>query len=83
MINSSRTMKNILEIFSTEECGVLGMHNIVERPAVVGEDKYMVLGQTSNGRYLAIFYIGKLDKRALIVSARDMVDKERKAYERK
>ncbi len=103
MINSSRTMKNILEIFSTEEYErkLLLKHNVeiyeveevifddapkyrfIEKGIREGEDKYMVLGQTSNGRYLAIFYIGKLDKRALIVSARDMVDKERKAYERK
>ncbi|MBI4854216.1 MAG: BrnT family toxin [Acidobacteria bacterium] len=49
---------------------------------IEGEDKYRVLGQTNSGRYLAVFF-HKLDNRALIVSARDMAEKERKQYERK
>jgi uncharacterized DUF497 family protein len=47
-----------------------------------GEDVYRALGQTDGGRYLAIFFIQKLTNEALILSARDMDDKERKSYAR-
>ena len=47
-----------------------------------GEDVYRALGQTEAGRYLAIFFIHKLTNEALILSARDMDDKERKSYAR-
>jgi uncharacterized DUF497 family protein len=47
-----------------------------------GEDVYRALGQTEAGRYLAIFFILKLTHEALILSARDMDDKERKSYAR-
>lgn len=48
-----------------------------------GEDVYFVLGQTEAGRYLAAIFIRKLSGGALILSARDMVVKERRQYERK
>jgi len=47
-----------------------------------GEDVYRALGQTDAGRYLVIFFIHKLSHEALILSARDMDDKERKSYAR-
>jgi uncharacterized DUF497 family protein len=47
-----------------------------------GEDVYRALGQTDAGRYLVIFFIHKLSREALILSARDMDDKERKGYAR-
>ncbi len=47
-----------------------------------GEDVYRALGQTEEGRYLTIFFIHKLTDEALILSARDMDDKERKSYAR-
>ena len=47
------------------------------------EDVYMALGRTEAGRYLAVVFIRKKNKRALIVSARDVVKKERKQYDRK
>ena len=47
-----------------------------------GEDVYRVLGQTDAGRYLVVFFIHKLTSEALILSARDMDDKERKNYAR-
>lgn len=47
-----------------------------------GEDVYRALGQTDAGRYLTIFFIHKLTHEALILSARDMDDKERKSYAR-
>ena len=42
----------------------------------------MALGQLeSSGRYLVVFYIKKANNKALIISARDMDEKERKLYE--
>ena len=48
-----------------------------------GEDVYMALGQTDGGRYLAVLFIYKKTKAALILSARDMAHKERKQYDKK
>jgi uncharacterized DUF497 family protein len=49
-----------------------------------GEDVYAAFGQTLGGRYLSLFFIYKpARKTAVIISARDMSDKERKAYGRK
>jgi hypothetical protein len=51
--------------------------------SVDGEDVYMALGQTEEGRYLIVLFIHKKAKEALILSARDMARKERKLYDRK
>jgi uncharacterized DUF497 family protein len=48
-----------------------------------GEDLYVALGRSKAGRYLAVVFIHKKNNHALIVSARDMVRRERKQYERK
>lgn len=50
---------------------------------VDNEHLYNALGRTSSGRYLSIFFIRKLNKNALIVSARDMNIKERNIYGKK
>jgi uncharacterized DUF497 family protein len=55
----------------------------VEKGERKGEDVYMALSQTEAGRYLAILFIYKKTKEALIVSTRDMADKERKQYGKK
>lgn len=55
----------------------------VEKGARKGEDVYLALGQTDAGRYLAVLFIYKRTKEALILSARDMADKERKQYGKK
>ena len=47
------------------------------------EDVYSASGQTDAGRYLIVFFIHKPDNAALVLSARDMDEKERKRYERK
>jgi uncharacterized DUF497 family protein len=47
-----------------------------------GEDVYRALGLTDAGRYLLSFFIHKLSRETLILSARDMDDKERKGYAR-
>ena len=47
-----------------------------------GENLYKAYGQTEAGRYLFVVFIYKLDRRALILSARDMTGKERRLYQR-
>ncbi len=47
-----------------------------------GEDVYRALGQADAGRYLVVFFIHKMTHEALILSARDMDDKERRSYAR-
>jgi uncharacterized DUF497 family protein len=54
-----------------------------ETGKVEGEHLYNALGRTKNGRYLSIFFIKKLNNKALIVTARDMDSNERKRYEKK
>lgn len=55
----------------------------VEKGDRENEDVYMALGQTDEGRYLAVLFIYKQTREALIVSARDMAQKERRQYGRK
>lgn len=53
----------------------------VEKGKVRGEHLYEAFGQTDDGRYLVVFFINKSGT-ALPISARDMVDRERRYYER-
>lgn len=55
----------------------------VQRGHVDGEDLYAALGQSRSGRYLIVFFLYKRSREALILSARDMDDKERRRYERR
>ena len=50
---------------------------------VDGEHLYNALGKTNAGRYLSVFFIKKLNNKALIITARDMNKNERKRYEKK
>ena len=52
----------------------------IERGHRPGEDLYLALGQSDSGRYLTVFFVYKQDGRALIVTARDMMQKERRRY---
>lgn len=55
-----------------------------EKGYIEGNDVYGAFGQTFGGRYLAIFFVYKPDTAtAIIISARDMSDRERRAYGRK
>jgi uncharacterized DUF497 family protein len=55
-----------------------------EKGYVEGEDVYAAFGQTFSGRYLSVFFIFKpSDNTAIIISARDMSQKERKSYAHK
>jgi uncharacterized DUF497 family protein len=55
----------------------------VEKGKQKGEDLYLALGQTNAGRFLAVLFIYKKTKEALILSARDMAKKERRQYAKK
>jgi uncharacterized DUF497 family protein len=54
----------------------------IERGHRPGQDVYSASGQTDAGRYLIVFFVHKADNTALILSARDMDDKERRRYGR-
>jgi hypothetical protein len=54
----------------------------VQKGYVPGEDVYSALGQTQAGRYLIVFFVYKVSREALILSARDMDNQERRRYER-
>ena len=47
-----------------------------------GEDVYAAFGRTSGDRLLSVFFVYTEDRRAIIVSARDMPEKERPKYVR-
>ena len=53
---------------------------LVARGDVKGEDLYRAVGQTEEGRYLAVFFVYKKRGRALVISARDAAAKELRAY---
>lgn len=52
----------------------------VERGHRPGADLYTAFGRSDAGRYLIVFFIFKTDGRALIVTARDMTQRERRRY---
>lgn len=52
----------------------------IENGRIRGEKLYRALGQTLSGRYLAVFFIYKMTREALVISARDMSEQERKFY---
>jgi len=54
----------------------------IERGRVQGEDVYAAWGRTDAGRYVVAFFIWKLAGDALVLSAGDMTDKERRYYAR-
>jgi uncharacterized protein len=75
--------KHKVEIYEVEE--VLSQRpyiRFVEVGHRPGEDMYAALGRTDAGRYLTVFFVYKVDRRALIISARDMDTAERRRYER-
>ena len=55
----------------------------VEKGFRTSENVYAALGKTFTGRYLSVFFVYKVNKSALIISARSMTIKERKRYEKK
>lgn len=57
--------------------------DFVEKGDIDGENVYLALGQTESGRYLSVFFIYKKNKNVIVISARDMVKKERRRYDRR
>ena len=56
----------------------------VEKGYTEGNDVYAAFGQSFGGRYLVVFFVYKPNSvTAIVISARDMTDKERRAYGRK
>ncbi len=55
----------------------------VEKGDRKDENVYLALGRTQAGRYLAILFIYKRTREALILSARNMAVKERRQYAKK
>ena len=54
-----------------------------EKGKVEGEHLYNALGKTEAGRFLSVFFIRKLENKALVITARDMNKSERKRYGKK
>lgn len=55
-----------------------------EKGYVKGNDVYVAFGRTFGGRYLSVFFVYKPEnKTSIVISARDMSKKERKAYGKK
>ncbi|VXD14546.1 conserved hypothetical protein [Planktothrix paucivesiculata PCC 9631] len=52
----------------------------IEKGNRQNENVYAAYGQTQTGRYLIVFFIYKEDNNALILSARDMTNAERRKY---
>jgi uncharacterized DUF497 family protein len=52
----------------------------IEKGRIQGENLYRALGQSHSNRYLTVFFIYKATKEALVISARDMSDRERRYY---
>ena len=58
-------------------------YRFVEKGQREAEDLYTALGRTEAGRYLIVFFIRKLSNEALIVTAREMTENEKRWYARK
>ena len=52
----------------------------MERGHRPGEDLYAAFGQTTGGRYVAVFFLLKPPNATLVITARDMTEKERRRY---
>ncbi len=71
----------------TEEAREIFLNNpkfrFIEKGHRKDENVYAAFGQTVAGRYLSCYFVYKNDRRALVLSARDMTDAERRRYGRK
>jgi len=57
-------------------------YRYIERGDIAGEDLYVSLGKTSQGRYLVVFFVHKKTNEALVISAREMTAREKRSYGR-
>ncbi len=69
------TTDEVEEIFNSSP-----RYRFIETGDIEGENLYVALGQTEEGRYLTVYFVHKRTGEALIVSARDMTRKERRTY---
>ncbi|MGQ0604419.1 MAG: BrnT family toxin [Anaerolineales bacterium] len=76
--------KHNLQLYEVEEVFFNGpQFQFVERGYRRGEDVYAVQGQTEVGRFVIVYFIyKKRTKQALILSAREMTNNERRHYEK-
>ena len=58
-------------------------YRFIEKGRYGDEHLYLALGITDSGRYLAVYFVYKKNKKALIISARDMTEAERRKYAKK
>lgn len=58
-------------------------YRFIENGRYGDEHLYLALGITDSGRYLAVYFVYKKNKKALIISARDMTEAERRKYAKK
>lgn len=72
------TRKDVSETFANSP-----RFRFVEKGHRLGENVYAAFGQTDGGRYLSIFFVYKNDRRALVLSAREMTDSEQRRYAKK
>ena len=72
------TQREVEEIFFNRP-----RYRFVESGYKKGKDVYSATGQTDAGRFLIVFFIQKPNNVALILSARDMDQKEIRRHERK
>jgi uncharacterized DUF497 family protein len=73
-------------VFQYEVVEVFGgksLYRFVEKGHKPNENLYAALGATDSGRLLIVFFVYKESRKALIISARNMTDSERKRYEKK
>jgi uncharacterized DUF497 family protein len=55
----------------------------IEKGHRAGKNVYSAMGRTTAGRLVVVFFIHKNDKRAMILSAREMESKEQKTNAKK
>jgi uncharacterized DUF497 family protein len=73
--------KQAVHAYEVEEIFQLQPHfRFLKKGNFRGEDLYLALGQTESGRYLSVFFINKGRGAGLIISGREMDDKEGKLY---
>lgn len=65
----------VIEVFANRP-----VFRYVEKGHRLGENVYAAGGRTDAGRRLVIYFVNKVDNRALILSARDLSHSERRRF---
>ncbi|MBE0415949.1 MAG: BrnT family toxin [Dehalococcoidia bacterium] len=69
---------NIEEVEDTLSSNPL--FRLAQRGHVKGEDLYFAYGRTSKGRHLFVVFVWKRENAGLVISARNMTQRERRYY---